>query len=362
MIQLLSVLLLFVGQVWAEARLSVDLDKGHVVVTTQGFSLPEALRKDLESKLLVQYRSKGLEKTHVELQGRAVEKVAQEFQAGRPSAQQELFALFHLPAEAESQASRPPPTSEKHTRFSFGGHQEVQGDAHVSVLIVFGGVVDVYGAVDKIIQFGGIVNVYAGAQVLEQIVTFNGQLNIEDRAEVTGFQIRFQNFFDVHIVDELKHQMRKSPWSGWFGNSYLYWLWTFLVWFFVAVFGATVQRLFPNYFARVQRNLFRSLIGNFFWSFFAIVILVVAGFLFLISLIGIPLIPLVLGLYYFCYWMAVVNLAAKIGSIVTVNRVGIAILVGLVVIHFATQWPAINLVYWFLIVASFGCVFREIRT
>ena len=89
--------------------------------------------------------------------------------------------------------------------------------------------------------------------------------------------------------------------------------------------------------------------------------LVFMGLLLLISLIGIPLIPLALGFYYFCYWMAVVNLAAKIVSLITVDRVGVAILSGLIILHFVSQWPWMSVVYWFLIVASFGCVFREIK-
>ncbi len=334
------------------AQVHVHFDRGEVSIVSKEFSLPKKIQRQIEDRLLMDFAARGLKKTDIVLEGQAVDAVAKDFRENKGSAKESLYSLLRLQIQNNQGLS----VTGENARVFFGGHLVVGPGEKLSHVLVIGGEAEIFGNVDRLVQLGGSVHIHPGAQISSQIVHLNGTLEVEPGSHISNPPFSFKDILNFSILDHLNSAWLPQPFL--FSGS-VYWIYKILLWVFITIIGTLTANMFPKYHLRVQRGLIDRAVGNFVYFFIAQIILIVCGFLFLISVVGIPLIPLLFGFYYLCYWLAQAELACKIGRLLRVPSVGLSILVGLILLHLTAELPLMSVVFWILVMISFGSVYRE---
>ena len=187
-----------------------------------------------------------------------------------------------------------------------GGHLSILGKVKNDV-IVFGGHASVSGTIDgDLVVMAGNVNLANSAKVLGNLVTFGGNLDIEDGAYIQEDEVNLSSFPFVSNLGSWVSRNIDEPESAWdisplkFLNTFSS-LWWLLVSFFAVLL---VSRNLEEAGKIVKMDALKSLLVGF---LFHLATLMIMTFL-ILTLIGIPLTLVVV-----IFWVAVNLFAVPLG-------------------------------------------------
>ncbi len=233
----------------------------------------------------------------------------------------------------------------------FGQDIEIAANQVVKDAVAIGGSVTVLGKVENsVVAIGGSIYLKPGASVGKDAVAIGGKVEKWKAANLGGKIVEHSGFaFPVNINPECVTRGIMV----FTGLAFIAFLALALV--IVALFTANIGRI--SY--RVERNVWPSLLAGVAGS----LLVLPAVIALLISLAGIPLIPVFLFLVFLAFLVGYISVAQLIGkkvlSAIRVNNVSILLeeALGLIILFFALMLPVLGVIIKALVaLTGFGAV------
>lgn len=173
----------------------------------------------------------------------------------------------------------------------FGNDITVEADQRVDAAIAFGGDVDVYGEVrESVVAVGGDVFIHPGAEVEGDAVSIGGEVILDSNANLDGDLVEVKS---GHFGHAFRH-LHFNPYWG------VPWAFRAISMFGLLAIVLIVGLLFPGLIVSPASGFELEPGKTFLIGIAAVILFIPLLILLAISIIGIPLIPLVI----FCYGLA----------------------------------------------------------
>lgn len=242
----------------------------------------------------------------------------------------------------------------------FGGDVVVDEGTEVKDAVAVGGSVTVNGKVrDSAVAVGGSVILGRNAVVGKDVVSVGGAVKQEQGSKIHG------DVVEVNIpgVSAIIPFFFEDPSSSWF--------WIFKITIFLGVLALAVLMVavLPKPFNLISSNVQQNLGKVILWAVLGLVVLIPLAFFLLISIVGIPLIPLevfLVGIAFLFGYIAIAQLIGdKIAALVKKPALGVIWLtvMGLLALWLIGWVPFLgSLVKATVIVLGFGGVLATLFT
>lgn len=165
------------------------------------------------------------------------------------------------------------------------------GERYGSVIVLWGNL-DFAGTADEMVVLSGSAHLRPGSRIEKSLVVLGGNLQRDDGAFVQGDTIQFQAPSDFP-----KPFLLIAPFLG-FAATGAIWFLAKLFWLlFNWLSGVLAYKVAPQFFRQTEQETLSKKFKNGVVGFLAVLLFVPSILLFVISLIGIPFLPLYLLLY-----------------------------------------------------------------
>ncbi len=272
-------------------QIVVELGQGRVEVQVQGFELSAQILERLNTDLLVHDQLSAAvtseEISRLVLSGPPIDALKDDLDQHALITAEKIQSLVlkqALPHSAEPDSS---PTREK--SIVLNENVTVLPHQYYPELLVIGGDVVLQGTVGILVVLGGDVQVLAGGRVISETVVLGGRLNVEPGGQVSPQQTILSSW---KFVPWLRGQV-ESIWMGaWIPAilSFLGWLWAWLVIF-------TIERYAILFWAGAQKLWQDHKLASFGWGLALFLAWIPATAILTVSVIGLLLVPLLIGAF-----------------------------------------------------------------
>jgi len=263
-----------------------------------------------------------------------------------------------LPAEETAQ-KRPRKRSHKE-RVRFGGDVEVAADESFGDVVAIGGNLQIAGDVKDAVAVGGDVHVTSSGEVRGDAVSVGGRLVIDPGGQVAGDRVEVgAEHFGRGVVDGLLGiREAHTHWEHW--RTPFRWLRGVALFLVCFVLGLIVVAIAPSRMLAVGEALWRRPLTMGLWGLGGAVASALLLALLCVTLIGIPLVPLVAVGIVLAVFAGFTALALRLGSVLPIGAqksaalslaLGTAMLVVVQYVPFV-GWPLMWLASFF----CFGAV------
>lgn len=233
----------------------------------------------------------------------------------------------------------------------------IKADEKFESVVAMMGNVDFYGETNELVVMGGKVHLYPGSKVNGELVVMGGDIQRDDGATVNKQSIVNLGPLNGALRAAMPDANSKDflhPWyaNGWGVPAALAWLfgsftfqlgWKLACYLFLFAVGLLVLYCFPRLKLQSSQYLVQHLGASFGWGLLMLIIFVPVIVMLLVSLIGIPLIPLFCILYALVWFGGYILGALELGRILPVlrnkQRDALALLFGLLSLCLISYLP-----------------------
>jgi cytoskeletal protein CcmA (bactofilin family) len=252
--------------------------------------------------------------------------------------------------------------TEGERKIVMGSHLQVSENEVLEEIVVIAGSADIHGQVEKLVIIGGRVRLFSTAKVLKELNTIGGHLEVDPGAVVTGKSVSVGMPMSDESWGLLFKNIKDSKVGQFFRSDvtqFLLFLVKILALMSFAVVGYYVA---PSYQLSVLKRLSSQPGQSVFWGFISLILVIPTTIILALSVIGLPIMPLQLTLYFLFFVYGYIQSANFIFSFIS-NKIPIkmfknyylSIFMGLLCLELLSKVPVLgDLLKWTIIFMGFG--------
>jgi hypothetical protein len=228
-----------------------------------------------------------------------------------------------------------------------------QGEKYDSLVVMLGDV-DFYGEAGELVVMGGSVHLYPGSKISNDLVVMGGKVQRDEGAEVKGEVVNVRGAKIVEAAKQLAkdhnfHLEIKDDRHGFF-DSFIFKLgWRMSFFLFIFALGLLLLYCFPKLQFDSRNYLVSHLPHSLGWGVLMLIAFGPVMFFLLCTVIGIPLIPLVVLLFaaalFGGFVLGAMELGRKLPLLKKKEQDGTALLIGIILLMIVSLIPFFNKVF-----------------
>lgn len=246
-------------------------------------------------------------------------------------------------------------------RVVVGSHLEVGEQESFEEVIVIGGTADVHGQISELKVIGGKVTLHPTSVIQQELVLIGATVQLEPGARIEGDFTEVATPLNEASWDLLMDKLRQSEWGSWWSSAWGTFskiILKIVALMLVAIVGYILA---PIYLDKIMHFLVQSGGKSLVWGILSALVVVPLTVLLLISLIGIPLLPLQFSLLFLFFLFGQIQVAHWMSQKLLQNwspaGKGIypKILLGLILLEALSFVPLLGVtIKWLLLLMGFG--------
>lgn len=247
-------------------------------------------------------------------------------------------------------------------RVVMGSHLVIREDEELDEVTVIAGSADIYGTVKRLIIIGGDVRLFSSSRITEELNTLGGNVQTDSGAQIKGKSVKV----GVPLSEESWNMVFNKLKNSKFG-IYLQSDWTKLVlsllrlgaMFMFALIGFYIA---PIYQKRVENYISSHPVGCIIWGFVSLFLVLPIMMIMVLSVVGIPLMPLQFTIYFLFFIYGYIHSALLVVNWITQKLLKmkalneyLKIFIGLVIFELVIWLPYLGQsIKWIIIFMGFG--------
>lgn len=245
----------------------------------------------------------------------------------------------------------------------FGGNIVIQEDETVESVVVVGGSVTVYGKVEEsVVAIGGSIRVKDGGYIYEDAVSIGGKVEVDEDGKIWGSIVDIGNLAGLSVLSDDFHTSHEYHFDG-VPNSI-----KILPFIGFLIIGLIVVSIFPGSVTRTLATIDEKTLPSLGFGMVGLLAFVPLVITLVITLLGIPLIPLFMVLFvislFFGYLVAATWLGKKLIVMAKqdINHLAVLLITGLIAIKVVSMVPGIGgLVKFLILILGLGATLITLR-